>query len=110
MKPQMRQRPVHAAPLKRFTDRTITDPELLNDELKRIGEDGIGTDNEEFMAGMVAVAVPVFNTANEICFTVAVHAPSVRKPLEALRQYVPSLRRAAAAMAAAYCGSGDDEA
>ena len=110
MKPSMRQRLINAAPLKRFTDRTITDPELLIRELKSIEEDGIGIDNEEFMAGMVAVAVPVFNAANEMCFTVAVHAPSVRKPLEALRQYVPSLRRAAAAMAASYCNAGDDEA
>jgi len=110
MQPRIRQRLIDAAPLKRFTDRTITDPELLAKELKRIKGDGIGIDNEEFMAGMVAVAVPVFNAANEICFTVAVHAPAVRKPLEALRQYVPALRRAAAAMAATYCGAGDDEA
>ena len=54
---------------------------------------------------MVAVAVPVFNAANAICFTVAVHAPTVRKSLAALRQYVPALRQAAAAMAATYCDS-----
>lgn len=105
----MRQRLINATPLKRFTDRTITDPELLAEELKRIEEEGVGIDNEEFMAGMVAVSVPVFNAANEICFTVAVHAPAVRKPLEALRQYVPALRKAAAAMAATYCGAGDDK-
>lgn len=110
MKPRMRQRLISAAPLKRFTDRTITDPQLLSEELKRIGEEGIGIDNEEFMAGMVAVAVPVFNAANEICFTVAVHAPTVRKPLEALRQYIPSLRQAAAAMASTYCIAEGDGA
>ncbi|MGB5200902.1 MAG: IclR family transcriptional regulator [Sedimenticolaceae bacterium] len=110
MKPRLSQRLIHAAPLKRFTDRTITDTELLMDELKRIKADGIGVDNEEFMTGMVAIAVPVFNAANEICFTIAAHAPTVRKPLEALRQYIPSLRQAAAAMAASYCNVGDDEA
>ncbi len=62
-------------------------------------------DNEEFMAGMAAVAVPVFTPANTICFTVAAHAPAVRKPLAALRQYIPALRQAAAAMAATYCES-----
>jgi len=109
MKPRMRERLLNPAPLKRFTDRTITDPALLAEELKRIENDGVGVDNEEFMAGMVAVSVPVFNAANEICFTVAVHAPAVRNPLEALRQYVPALRKAAAAMAAIYCGTGGDE-
>lgn len=98
---------ISAAPLKRFTDRTITDPELLLDELKRTENDGIGIDNEEFMTGMVAIAVPVFNAANEICFTMAVHAPTVRKPLEALRQYVPLLRQSAAAMAASYCNDNE---
>ena len=106
MKPRQRQRLLSAAPLKRFTDRTITDVDLLSEELARTERDGIGIDNEEFMAGMVAVAVPVFNTTNGVCFTVAVHAPAVRKPLAALRQYVPALRQAAAAMAETYCDAG----
>ena len=110
MNPRQRRRLISAAPLKRFTDRTITDPELLMDELKRIEKDWVGVDNEELMTGMVAFAVPVFNAANEICFTVAVHAPTVRKPLEVLRQYIPSLRQAAAAMATTYCNTGDAEA
>ena len=104
-----RSRLINAASLKRFTNRTITDPELLMDELRQTQKDGVGIDNEEFMAGMVAVAVPVFNTANEVCFTVAVHAPNVRKSLEALRQYLPSLRKAAAAMATSYCHNGRGE-
>lgn len=107
MEPRQRQRLLGAAPLKRFTDRTITDIELLSGELKRVEKDGIGVDNEEFMVGMAAVAVPVFNPENAICFTVAVHAPAVRKPLAALRQYVPALRQAAAAMAATYCDAKD---
>jgi len=107
MEPRQRQRLLGAAPLKRYTDRTITDIGQLSDELKRIENDGIGVDDEEFMAGMTAVAVPVFTPANSICFTVAVHAPAVRKPLAALRQYVPALRQAAAAMAATYCDAED---
>ena len=109
MKQRKCERLINAAPLKRYTDRTITDTGLLSEELKRIRTDGIGVDDEEFMSGMVAVAVPVFNASNEICFTIAVHAPTVRKPLEALRQYIPSLRQAAAAMAATYCKSGADD-
>jgi IclR family acetate operon transcriptional repressor len=103
MEPRQRRRLLGAAPLKRFTDRTTTDIDRLSEELRRVHKDGIGIDNEEFMDGMAAVAVPVFNPANAICFTVAVHAPTVRKPLAALRQYVPALRKAAAAMAATYC-------
>lgn len=107
MAARQRRRLVKAAPLKRYTDRTITDPQLLVEELKRVEAEGVGMDNEEFMTGMVAFAVPVYNRSKEICFTVAAHAPSVRKPLEELRHYVPNLRRAAAAMAATYCSPQD---
>lgn len=95
----------NALPLKRYTDRTITSTELLREELKLIEETGVGVDDEEFMPGMVAIAVPVFNSANEVCFTIAVHAPKVRKSLDALRQYMPSMKRAAEAMADVYCNS-----
>lgn len=107
MNPRQRKRLLNAAPLKRFTNRTITDLELLIEELQKIEKDGMGVDNEEFMQGMVAVSIPVFNKSNEICFTIAVHAPKVRKPLEELRQYIPSLKRAAAAMASSYCSDDD---
>lgn len=110
MNARQRRRLVSAAPLTRYTDRTITDVELLMVELKRIDNDGVGVDNEEYLAGMVAVSVPVFNPTHEICFTVSVHAPTIRKQLDALRQYVPALRKAAAAMAATYCSTGNDDA
>ena len=103
MNARQRKQLITAAPLKRYTHRTVTDPDILIEKLKKIEEESIGVDNEEFMAGMSALAVPVFNNHNEICFTVAVHAPTVRKPLEELRQYIPSLKRAAAAMAISYC-------
>ncbi len=105
MDPRQRKRLINTAPLERKTGRTITDPELLSKELKRVAEDGIGFDNEEHLDGMVAIAVPVFNPQNEICFTIAVHAPKIRKSLDELRQYIPSLKRAAGAMAACYCSS-----
>ncbi|MCB1755664.1 MAG: IclR family transcriptional regulator [Gammaproteobacteria bacterium] len=109
MESRQRRRLISAAPLKRYTERTITDPELLLNELKNTEKDGIGVDNEELMTGMVAVAVPVFNQENKICFTLAVHAPTARKSLEELRQYLPSLRRAAASMSTIYCNPGDAE-
>lgn len=103
MDSRQRKRLINAAPLPRHTERTITDPELLLEELKRIETDGIGVDNEENLAGMVAIAVPVLNDKGDICFTIAVHAPKVRKSLEELRQYIPRLKQAAGAMAANYC-------
>jgi DNA-binding IclR family transcriptional regulator len=46
-------------PLTRHSPRTITDRRELEEELERIARRGVGIDNEEFVLGMVAVAVPV---------------------------------------------------
>jgi len=103
MKPRERKRLLEAAPLSRNTERTVVSPELIEEELKKIKKEGVGYDNEEFLTGMVAIAVPVFDKSNRVCFTVAVHAPTTRKRLDDLRQYIPSLRKAAAALASSYC-------
>ena len=58
---------------------------------------------------MVAIAVPVIGEDNQVCFAIAIHAPSVRKSLDELRQYLPTLRRAAARMAASECQQRDEE-
>lgn len=108
MNTRQRRRLITAAPLKSFTDSTIIDTRLLVEELKRIKKDGYGIDNEEFMDGMVAVSVPIFNADNEICFTMAIHAPTVRKSLQDLIQHLPSLRKAADAMAASYCNMDEE--
>ncbi len=89
---------VRAAPLRRYTERTITDPAKLIAELARTRRTGIGIDDEEFAAGMVAVAVPVLDSRGRARAAIAVHAPAVRLPLDAAKRHVPTLRAAAAAL------------
>ncbi len=89
---------IRAAPLPRTSERTITDPDKLIVELARIRAEGVGIDNEEFAAGMVAVAVPVFDKKQRAFAALAVHAPVVRLSLKAARRHVPALRKAAAAL------------
>ena len=103
MRPSERRRLLKAAPLHKNTEQTITSLEELEEQLKLIRKEGVGFDNEELLAGMVAVAVPVFNPAKRICFTVAVHATTSRKKLDDLRECIPALRRAATALTASYC-------
>lgn len=83
--------------LARFTDSTITDPKRFSGELSRIRANRYATDNEEFHAGLVCVAVPVIGK-KRACAALAVHAPVSRMPLERALSYLPVLRRAAAAM------------
>ena len=84
--------------LARYTDSTITDPKRLAAELSRIRANRYATDNEEFHAGLVCVAVPVIGK-KRACAALAVHAPVSRMPLERALGYLGVLRRAASAMA-----------
>jgi DNA-binding IclR family transcriptional regulator len=92
-----RERLVAQLPLKRYTESTITDPKRFSVELSRIRANRYATDNEEFHAGLVCVAVPVIGK-KRACAALAVHAPVSRMPLERALSHLPVLRRAAAAM------------
>ena len=84
--------------LTRYTESTITDAKRLAAELARIRARRYATDNEEFHAGLVCVAVPVLGN-KRACAALAVQAPASRMPLERALGYLPVLRRAASAMA-----------
>ncbi len=46
--------------LPKYTDRTITDFEEMFREIKKVKELGYATDHEEYLPGVVAVAVPIY--------------------------------------------------
>jgi len=94
-----RRRLLTVASLKRLTGKTITDKHRLLRELERIRFEKVGTDDEEFLVGLTAVAVPVVDSKQRILATVAVHAPTSRMSIETARTHVPALRRAAAKLA-----------
>jgi DNA-binding IclR family transcriptional regulator len=85
-------------PLLKHTPRTIVDIAALETELDKIRQTRIGTDDEEFIEGMSAAAVPVMDTRGRICATVAVHGPTVRLPLQRAIALAPALLRAARAI------------
>jgi len=79
--------------------KTITDPAALNSALEEIRRTQVGTDDQEFLEGMVAVAVPVTDAAGRFFAALAVHAPLMRMTIEQARAQVPVLREAAAQLA-----------
>lgn len=95
----MRRRLLSVLDLERHTANTITDPKELERALAVIRMRKVGTDNEEFLAGLVAVAVPVMDTRRCICGALAVHGPTARLSLEQALAHVPKLRAAAAQLA-----------
>lgn len=90
--------------LKRYTQNTIVDPILIEKGLKAVRASGISLDVEEFMEGLIGVAVPVFDGQNRICATVSMHAPTVRCSPEKALTYARKLKRAALAIGATLGG------
>jgi IclR family acetate operon transcriptional repressor len=97
-----RRRLVGTLALERYTERTLIDAKTLETELARIRRLGFATDNEEYLAGLVCVAVPVTLGRRRAAACVAVHAPLARMPLEAAMRHLPALRQAADAIASTF--------
>ncbi|UMO99259.1 IclR family transcriptional regulator [Amycolatopsis sp. EV170708-02-1] len=95
MSPSQRRKLLAHAPLKRYTDKTLTDLDALEAEFTRIRRDRFALDDEEFLPGLVCVAVLVPGRAN-LC--VAVQAPVMRLTPDKALQTLPALQRAAEAI------------
>ncbi|MEP7063702.1 MAG: IclR family transcriptional regulator [Betaproteobacteria bacterium] len=97
-----RRRVIAELQLVRHTDNTITDRRRLEAELAAIRRAGLATDNEEYLTGVVCVAVPVVTDGGQVVACVAVHAPVARMTLARALALAPALRRAAGALGASF--------
>jgi IclR family acetate operon transcriptional repressor len=93
---------IESIPRSSYTASTITDAEQLLSALTSIHRDGIGTDDQEFMHGVVCVSVPVVDDGGRCFGGIAVSAPEARMTLNQMLTYVPQMRKAAANLAATY--------
>lgn len=84
-----------SVPLSRYTSRTLTNPLHLRKALAEIRETQVGIDNQEFMDGVVCIAVPVVMDDGKCLGGIAISAPEARMTLETALTYVPKMRDAA---------------
>lgn len=61
--------------LPKFTENTITDPQRLKVELKKIREDGFAVSDGEVHQGVRAIAAPIFNGRGKIIADLSLGAP-----------------------------------
>jgi DNA-binding IclR family transcriptional regulator len=99
MAPAQRARLLEHAPLRRYTPKTTTDVEALNAEFDRVSANGYSVDDEEFLPGLVCVAVLVPSPNNRSNLAVAVQAPVMRLTVDRAHEVLPALRSAAEALA-----------
>jgi DNA-binding IclR family transcriptional regulator len=104
MSPKQRDRLLASAPLARYTENTITDIKALTQELERIRKDRVSTDNQEFMSGVVCIAVPIGRGDGRACAGLALSAPQARLTIEKARGYLPLLRDAANKLSRSFLG------
>jgi len=81
-----------AARLEAHTPATMTDPETLIAAVAQVRRQGHATDDEEFLEGMVAVAVPILDQRKRLLSTLSVHAPRQRVSLDDLKAHLPLMR------------------
>ena len=90
-----RQRIMKNLPLTQMTRNTLITVADLEAEVHVVGQCQLGTDNEEFIAGMVACSVPIFDPQQRLIACLYTHAPTIRKSLEDLKRFEPDLKKAA---------------
>jgi DNA-binding IclR family transcriptional regulator len=96
--PEQRDALIDKLSLVRMTDHTLTTAATLREECDAIAAAGHAVDREEFIAGLIAVAVPVRNAQGSVRGALAVHAPRSRMTLEQATAQLPALCSAARRM------------
>ena len=94
-----------ASPLTAYTNATIVDPDRLIEAVREVRQDRIGTDNQEFMHGVVCVAVPVIDSQRKCLSCIALSAPEARMTLNEMLGFVPKMRDAANRIASTFAYS-----
>lgn len=90
-----RRRLLESLDLRRFTDTTITDAKRLDAELRQIRKEQVSFDREEYLVGVICMAVPVAGKSGELLAALAIQAPEARMNVQTARRHLPALRRAA---------------
>lgn len=86
---------VLAAPLRRFTPHTITDPEVLRAQLETVRRCGVATENGEVAPDVACLAVPVKDSFGAVAGAISLSGPSFR--IDAKRAELTAAIKAAGA-------------
>jgi IclR family pca regulon transcriptional regulator len=88
-----------ASALPALTDRTLTNPDALRDELARVREQGWALVDGELEPGLRSVAAPLHDRRGDVVAAVNVSTSATRDSIDhVVAQYLPPLQRTAAAI------------
>lgn len=74
-----------------YTNNTITTAERMFPELSKISQAGYSIDNEEFYAGLICVAIPVYDYSGKMIAGISISGPSERMVQNKIDLVLPKL-------------------
>lgn len=77
----------------KYTANTISSYEEFNKELEKIRKQGYAFDNEEYIKGLVCIAVPILNSNQEAVASVSISLPAARLDEGDIGYYVTELKK-----------------
>jgi len=98
---------LEAAQIEPRTRNTITDVQALRKEIHTVRQQGYALDREEFMAEMVAIAVPILDVSDRLMATLSFHAPTQRFDVDRALGCLTPLRAAATDLSKLVSGQED---
>ena len=90
--------PILNAPLAAYTERTITSPARLREELEVVRQRGYALDDEEFEVGIRAVAAPIQDIDGNVIAQMSMPGPTNRLTPERIPEIAQALMEAAEAV------------
>ncbi|AFK64148.1 IclR family transcriptional regulator [Advenella kashmirensis WT001] len=99
MSPSQCRRLLEAAPLEQYTPNTLTRFDAIEQEIEQVRRQGYAMDNEEFLPGLICIAVLVPGENGKSNMGIAAQSPIMRITREKALDFLPVLRRAADSLA-----------
>lgn len=106
--PSNEQQAILAASLSTFTANTMVEPEVLQQALQQVQQQGYAVVHEEYEEGLSAIAAPICDHSGRVVAAVAVSGPTYRLGLNNIKSFVEPVRETARLISAQLgCGSAD---
>lgn len=93
--PEAEREAILQKPLAAFTPRTVTSPELIDQQLAEARRRGFAWDDEEYLDGVRCVAAPVFGIDRRVVGVVSLAVPTMRAPWDRLWRLGAAVRATA---------------
>ncbi|MFY7985894.1 MAG: IclR family transcriptional regulator domain-containing protein, partial [Burkholderiaceae bacterium] len=77
----------------------LCDPGKLSLELEKVRKQGFAVDDEEYIPGIIALAVPVRDGDGKVVASISAQAPTGRLRIEQAMEFLPQMKQAAESMA-----------